>query len=68
MPKAKTNKGVVKRVRVTKSGKIKFRHTFTSHIMSHKSGDTKRRYRRRGVLKSKTETTKILKMLGKARP
>ncbi|MEZ6188670.1 MAG: 50S ribosomal protein L35 [Planctomycetota bacterium] len=68
MPKAKTNKGVVKRVRVTKSGKIKFRHTFTSHIMSHKSGDRKRALRRRGVLKSTTETNKILKMLGKARP
>jgi len=68
MPKAKTNKGVVKRVRVTKNGKIKFRHTFTSHIMSHKSGDRRRGLRRRGVLKSKTETTKILKMLGKARP
>ncbi|MCA8923150.1 MAG: 50S ribosomal protein L35 [Planctomycetes bacterium] len=68
MPKAKTHKGARKRVRVTKTGKIKFRHTFTGHLMSGRSGDRRRGLRRRGVLQSQTETTKILKMLGKARP
>ena len=32
MPKAKTNRGAVKRVRVSKKGRIKFRHAFTSHL------------------------------------
>lgn len=67
MPKAKTNKGVVKRVRVSKKGKVKFRHPFTSHLMSHKSGKRLRRLRRRGVM-SNNDAIKILKQLGKARP
>ena len=41
MPKAKSNRGVAKRVRVSKKGKVKFRHSFTSHLMS--SRDANRR-------------------------
>ena len=67
MPKAKTNKGAVKRVRVTKKGKIKFRHPFTSHLNSHMNGNRSRKLRRRAV-GCKSDTKRILEMLGKARP
>jgi large subunit ribosomal protein L35 len=43
--KMKTHKGLRKRVRVTASGKIKHRRTFTGHLMSGKSGDRCRRLR-----------------------
>ncbi|MGI5832092.1 MAG: 50S ribosomal protein L35 [Thermoguttaceae bacterium] len=32
MPKLKTHKGVAKRFRVTKNGKVKHRHSGTSHL------------------------------------
>ena len=67
MPKAKTNRGAVKRVRVTKSGKIKFRHPFTSHLLSHKTGNRRRNLRRRGIA-CVADAKKVLEMLGKARP
>ena len=67
MPKAKSNRGAVKRVRVTKSGKIKFRHPFTSHLLSHKTGNRRRKLRRRG-LAAIADAKKVLKMLGAARP
>ena len=67
MPKAKSNRGAVKRVRVTKSGKVKFRHPFTSHLLSHKTGNRRRKLRRRG-LATVGDAKKILQMLGRSRP
>ena len=67
MPKAKSNRGAVKRVRVTKSGKIKFRHPFTSHLLSHKTGNRRRKLRRRGIAVV-GDAKKILRMLGRSRP
>jgi large subunit ribosomal protein L35 len=67
MPKAKSNRGARKRVRVSKSGKVKFRHPFTSHLLSHKTGARRRKLRRRGVA-AVADAKKILKMLGKLRP
>jgi large subunit ribosomal protein L35 len=46
MPKNKPHKGLLKRVRVTKSGKIKMHRAFGRHLRSHKSGQTIRGYRR----------------------
>ena len=42
MPKQKTHKGLAKRVKVTKNGKIKRKKAFTGHLMSHKDGNTRR--------------------------
>lgn len=67
MPKAKTNKAAVKRVRVSKKGRIKFRHPYTSHLNSGMSGDRMRKLRRRGVA-SRPDEVHTLKLLGKARP
>lgn len=45
MPKNKPNKGLLKRIRFTKSGKIKFARAFGRHLRSHKSGKLRRSYR-----------------------
>lgn len=63
MPKAKTHKGARKRVRVSKTGKVKFRHPYTSHLLSGKNGNRRRKLRRRGVM-SPQDAKKILKLLG----
>jgi ribosomal protein L35 len=45
MPKNKPNKGLIKRIRITKSGRVKSKPAFSGHLRSHKSGDTMRSYR-----------------------
>ena len=51
MPKNKPNKGLLKRIRFTKSGKIKFRRAFGRHLRSHKSAKLSRGYRRPAFVK-----------------
>ena len=46
MPKNKPNKGLLKRVRITKSGKVKMSRAFGRHLRSHKSGKLLRSYRK----------------------
>ncbi|MAT82552.1 MAG: 50S ribosomal protein L35 [Phycisphaerae bacterium] len=46
MPKNKPNKGLLKRIRLTKSGKVKFTRAFGRHKRSHKTGTLLRSYRR----------------------
>ena len=46
MPKNKPNKGLLKRIRLTKSGKVKFTRAFGRHKRSHKSGNLLRSYHR----------------------
>jgi large subunit ribosomal protein L35 len=46
MPKLKTHKGIAKRIKITKSGKLKRRRSSRSHLREKKSAKTKRRYRR----------------------
>lgn len=45
MPKNKPHKGLLKRVRVTKSGKIKLQRAWGRHLRSHKTGQAIRQYR-----------------------
>ena len=45
MTKQKTKKAVVKRMKLTKSGKVKRRQSFTSHIMVRRSRKRKRQLR-----------------------
>ncbi|MDA7705715.1 50S ribosomal protein L35 [Rickettsiales bacterium] len=42
MPKLKTNSSAKKRFKVTKSGKIKAKHSFTSHNFGNKNRKRKR--------------------------
>lgn len=46
MPKNKSHKGLLKRVRISKSGKVRHRSAFHKHLSSHKSGKRLRQLRR----------------------
>jgi len=46
MPKQKPHKGLRKRVRVTRTGKVVRRHAGRSHLLSGKSGCRRQRLRR----------------------
>jgi len=43
MPKLKTHSGTKDRVRVTKNGKVRIRHSYGSHFLQKKSGARKRK-------------------------
>ena len=46
MPKMKSHSGAKKRFKVTGTGKVQMRHSFSSHILEKKSPKRKRRMRR----------------------
>lgn len=55
MPKQKSHKGLLKRIKITKSGLVRTGRPHSRHLKSNKSGTTvqtyrKRRYARRGDL------------------
>ncbi len=57
MPKNKSHKGLLKRVKITKSGKVRFRAPNSRHLKSNKEGMEvqsyrKNRYARSGDLKA----------------
>jgi large subunit ribosomal protein L35 len=62
MPKLKTKKGVAKRFKITKSGKIKKRSANRGHILSKMSRKRKRKLRKSGYL-SGVEVKNIRRML-----
>ena len=49
MPKAKTHKGVSKRMKVRPGGTVKFKKAGAGHLMSGKSGNRCRKLRRPGT-------------------
>ncbi|HZD60903.1 MAG TPA: 50S ribosomal protein L35 [Anaerolineae bacterium] len=55
MPKMKTHRGAAKRFKVTGSGKLVYKHAFTSHILEKKSPKRKRQLRKEGVVNSTNE-------------
>jgi len=62
MPKQKTHKGLLKRVKVTANGKVLRKRTFGGHLMSGKSGKRRRRIRKMVVL-GKADTKRTLEKL-----
>ena len=48
--KFKPNKAVAKRFKVTKTGKLKRHHSFTSHLMSARPAKRRRKLRRAAIL------------------
>ncbi len=52
MSKIKTKKALLKRVKVTGSGRVKFTRAFGRHKRSHKSGTLLRSYRKPTYMKS----------------
>jgi len=63
MPKMKTHRGAKKRFKVTGTGKLVYKHAFTSHILSKKSPKRKRQLRKDGIVDSANERN-IKRMLG----
>ena len=66
MPKQKTRKSVVKRFRVTKTGKVMRRRSFARHLNEKKSSSRKRALKRT-VQTKKAYAKRIKKALGKGR-
>ena len=52
MPKQKTHKGLSKRVKVTGSGKVKYKKSFTGHLMSSKSSKRRRSLSKAAIMNS----------------
>ena len=50
MPKLKTKKGAAKRFKLTKSGKVKRKKAYASHILTKKSTKRKRDLRQAGYV------------------
>ena len=50
MPKMKTHKGVKKRFKVSARGKVLHKKMFSGHLLSHKSGNRRRRLRKCNVV------------------
>lgn len=44
MPKLKTHSGTKDRIKITKTGKVKRRHTAVNHFLKKKSASTKRTF------------------------
>jgi len=63
MPKLKTKKGVTKRFKLTKLGKIKYSVCGKSHLLSSKKPKRLRRLRRLRTLEGKKETKYLKRML-----
>ena len=60
----KTHKGIKKRVRVTKKGKVKRQKAFRGHLMAGKSGDRKRALRKPECSEN-AQAKKMVALLGK---
>lgn len=63
MPKLKTKKGVVKRFKLTKKGKVKYSPCGKSHLLSNKKPRRLRRLRRSAVLEDKKGPKYLKRML-----
>jgi large subunit ribosomal protein L35 len=64
MPKMKTHSGAKKRFRKTAGGKLRARHSFTSHNLGKKSAKRKRRLSR-PVDVSQHDHTRVTRLLHK---
>ena len=66
MPKMKTHSGAKKRFKLTATGKVRGRHSFTSHILEKKSPKRKRRMGRPAEI-SKVDAKRVKTLLGARR-
>jgi large subunit ribosomal protein L35 len=62
----KTHSGAKKRFRLTAKGKVRGRHSYTSHILEKKSPKRKRRHGRPAVI-SKHDAPRVKTLLGAKR-
>ncbi len=61
--KMKSHKGARKRLKVTASGKVRYRRSFSGHLMSSKTGDRKRKLRKPAYL-AKGDVKRVIELLG----
>jgi large subunit ribosomal protein L35 len=66
MPKMKTHSGAKKRFKLTANGKVRARHSFTSHILEKKSPKRKRRLGRPKMV-SEHDVPRVKTLLGAKR-
>ena len=50
MPKIRTSRTAAKRFKISKSGKVKFKHAYARHMFTAKNPSQKSRLRRTGIL------------------
>lgn len=62
MPKLKTKKSVIKKVKLTKKGKVIVRHSGQNHYNTRETGNFKRK-KRRDIRLFKTDEKNIIKGL-----
>jgi len=62
MAKLKRRKAVAKRVKITKTGKVKKGNAFTGHLMTSKNRKRKRQLKQKDTL-TKTEAAKVRVMM-----
>jgi len=62
MPKLKTRKGVKRRIRITKTGKVKKSKAFHGHLLTGKNRKRKRHLKQRNALTRK-ESAKLRSMV-----
>ena len=65
MPKNKPRKALLKRIRFTNTGRVKFRRACGRHLRSHKSGKLMQSYRRPAYAKG-ADTGRIRALLFRA--
>jgi large subunit ribosomal protein L35 len=63
MPKLKTKKGVAKRFKLNKAGKIKYGHCGKSHLATNKETKRIRKLRKRGTVESPKDNKYLKRML-----
>ena len=63
MPKQKSHSGALKRLKVTKSGKIKMPRACGRHLRSHKSGKLLRSYRNSNYAQG-GDVKRLVRLLG----
>ncbi len=61
--KIKPNKSIAKRFKVSKTGKLKRHHAFTSHLMSARPANVRRKLRRAAIL-SETHAVNMRRLMG----
>jgi large subunit ribosomal protein L35 len=66
MPKRKTHKGLLKRVKVTARGKIKAHKSYAGHLMSGKNAKRRRRVGKPFIIEG-VSVMRIKEMLGSSK-
>ncbi len=63
MPKMKSNRGAMKRFKLTATGRVKRKKAFASHILTKKSPKTKRNLRKSTIVTA-ADTKRVKRRIG----